>query len=142
MSNYFKSVQTNRTLKRMAPLFVLTILLIGLPMLGAIATGHPMSLYLEFPPRTRYVQHAPFSWSAFALVSTFALVAGGSLYFSIYHDGLRSLGSIQSAIFPTGVGCLVCSCSVSGCWRGGASHGSSRSKVLHLHLSGPLTWSL
>ena len=81
MSNYFKSVQTNRTLKRMAPLFVLTMLLIGLPMLGAIATGHPMSLYLEFPPRTRYVQHAPFSWSAFALVSTFALVAGGLFVF-------------------------------------------------------------
>ena len=81
MSNYFKSVQTNRTLKRMARLFVLTMLLIGLPMLGAIATGHPMSLYLEFPPRTRYVQHAPFSWSAFALVSTFALVAGGLFVF-------------------------------------------------------------
>ena len=29
MSNYFKSVQTNRALKRMAPLFVLTMLLIG-----------------------------------------------------------------------------------------------------------------
>src|SRR6202007_2854119 len=77
MSNYFKSVQTNRTLKRMAPLFMLAMLLVGLPMLGAIATGHPMSLYLEFPPRTRYVQHAPFSWYAFTLIGICALLASG-----------------------------------------------------------------
>ena len=81
MSNYFECIQTNRILRRTAPLFVLTILLIGLPMLGAILTGRPMSRYLEFPPHTRYVQHAPFSWSAFALISTFAIVTGGFIAF-------------------------------------------------------------
>jgi hypothetical protein len=81
MGNFFKGTQTDRTLKRIAPLFVLTILLIGLPILGAISTGRPMSLYLEFPPHTIYVQHAPFSWSAFALISTFAIVAGGLFVF-------------------------------------------------------------
>src|SRR5258707_5111880 len=70
-------------MKSIAPLMILTALLLGLPMLGAISTGHPMSLYLEFPPHTRYVQHAPFSWSAFVLLVTLALVAG-ALFISLY----------------------------------------------------------
>jgi hypothetical protein len=62
------------TIKHLAPLIMLTTLLIGLPMLGATSTGHPISLYLEFPPHTQYVQHAPFSWPAFALIGTGALL--------------------------------------------------------------------
>jgi len=68
-------------MKPIAPLLMLTTLLIGLPILGATSTGHPMSLYLEFPPHTRYVQHAPFSWPAFALVGTGALLAGAVFIF-------------------------------------------------------------
>jgi hypothetical protein len=40
-------------------------LLVGLPLLGAAMAGHPLERYLEFPPLTRYVDHAPFSWGAF-----------------------------------------------------------------------------
>lgn len=36
-----------------------------LPMAGAVWNGAPMEQYLEFPPRTRYVEHAPFSWPIF-----------------------------------------------------------------------------
>jgi hypothetical protein len=68
-------------MKPFAPLIMLTTLLIGLPMLGATSTGHPMSLYLEFPPHTRYVQHAPFSWPAFALVGAGALLTGAVFIF-------------------------------------------------------------
>src|SRR6476620_3606642 len=72
-------------MKSGAPLMILTALLLGLPMLGATSTGHPMSLYLEFPPHTRYVQHAPFSWFAFALLTALALlVLLGALIFSLY----------------------------------------------------------
>jgi hypothetical protein len=67
--------------KPIAPLVILTALLIGLPILGATSAGHPISLYFEFPPHTRYVQHAPFSWSAFALVGTGALLAGAVFIF-------------------------------------------------------------
>ena len=74
-------VRPDATMKPIAPLFMLTTLLIGLPMLGATSTGHPLSLYLEFPPHTRYVQHAPFSWPAFALVGTGALLAGAVFIF-------------------------------------------------------------
>jgi hypothetical protein len=69
--------------KSIAPLMILTAMLLGLPMLGATSTGHPISLYLEFPPHTRYVQHAPFSWSAFALLVTLALLVG-ALFISLY----------------------------------------------------------
>ena len=67
----------------MTPLIILTVLLLGLPMLGAISIGRPISFYLEFPPHTRYVQHASFSWSAFALLALLAIVVGG-YFVSLY----------------------------------------------------------
>jgi hypothetical protein len=44
---------------------ILATLLLGLPLLGVILDEQPLSNYLEFPPKTRYVQHAPFSVMAF-----------------------------------------------------------------------------
>jgi hypothetical protein len=41
------------------------VMLLGLPLIGARLAGQPLSRYLEFPPTTRYVEHAPFSWAAF-----------------------------------------------------------------------------
>jgi len=68
-------------MKPIAPLMMLTTLLIGLPIIGATSTGHPMALYLEFPPHTRYVQHAPFSWPAFAFVGTGELLTAAVFIF-------------------------------------------------------------
>lgn len=53
-----------------------SLLLCGLPLIGVLLTGRPLALYLEFPPLTRYVTHAPFSWGMFTL---FALLIGGAL---------------------------------------------------------------
>jgi len=52
-------------------------LLLGLPLLGVWLAGQPLAQYLEFPPRTRYVPHAPFSWMAFVILGagTLAVVA-------------------------------------------------------------------
>ena len=50
---------------------ILTGMLLGLPMLGVILAGYPISRYLEFPPETRYVCHAPFSWVAFTAYALF-----------------------------------------------------------------------
>ena len=50
-------------------LIILTVMLLGLPMLGVFTAGYPVARYLEFPPHTRYVAHAPFSWPAFAVIA-------------------------------------------------------------------------
>jgi hypothetical protein len=44
---------------------ILTVMLLGLPLAGVTLTGLPVGQYLEFPPETRYVTHAPFSWVSF-----------------------------------------------------------------------------
>ncbi len=56
--------------------FVVTLLL-GLPLLGVILAGQPLERYLEFPPRTRYVEHEPFSWSVFVVL---AIAILGTVY--------------------------------------------------------------
>jgi hypothetical protein len=78
-NNYLESAA--RVLRPVAPLLILTILLIGLPMFGAVSTGHPIWMYLEFPPHTRYVQHVPFSWYGFTLIGICGLFISGILAF-------------------------------------------------------------
>ena len=78
-------------MKSIAPLIMLTALLIGLPMIGATSAGYPISRYLEFPPHTRYVQHAPFSWPAFALVGGCALLTGAMGCTCVGYSGLAGL---------------------------------------------------
>lgn len=46
---------------------ILAAMLVGLPLGGVYWAGHRLSRYLEFPPQTHYVKHAPFSWVAFVL---------------------------------------------------------------------------
>lgn len=53
----------------MVNVILLVLLLVGLPMLGIVIAGQPLERYLEFPPRTLYVQHAPFSWMVFAALA-------------------------------------------------------------------------
>ncbi len=65
------------SLKRLLlKLIILAIMLLGLPLLGVTLAGFPISRYLEFPPRTHYVLHAPFSRVAFAIftISILAVV--------------------------------------------------------------------
>ncbi|MBN1675700.1 MAG: hypothetical protein JXR37_31950 [Kiritimatiellae bacterium] len=52
----------------------LTAALIGLPLLGVWLAGAPVARYLEFPPLTRYVRHAPFSWPMFAGLAALILL--------------------------------------------------------------------
>lgn len=50
-------------------LLMITPLLVGLPLIGVVL--HPdlsLSTYTEFPPLTRYVVPAPFSWTVFVLM--------------------------------------------------------------------------
>jgi len=48
-------------------------MLIVLPAMGVVLAGKPLSLYLEFPPESRFIAHAPFSWPAFIAYTVFVL---------------------------------------------------------------------
>ena len=52
---------------------------IGLPLIGSMAAGRPVAAYLEFPPTTRYVQHAGFAWGGFAFFALADLLLVGFL---------------------------------------------------------------
>lgn len=53
-------------MKRIVPAYLfLIVLLLGLPLGGVWLAGHDLAPYLEFPPRTQHVEHAPFSWPVF-----------------------------------------------------------------------------
>lgn len=65
-------------------------MLLGLPAGGILLlTGFDLSRYLEFPPHSRYVEHAPFSWLAFAIIGILVLA---SLLFPLLnaHGVIRS----------------------------------------------------
>ncbi|MEE8397799.1 MAG: hypothetical protein V3S89_02255 [Desulfobacterales bacterium] len=55
--------------------FILAGMLLGLPMIGVFLADLPVSRFLEFPPETRYVGHAPFSWIAFGIFCLIILSA-------------------------------------------------------------------
>ena len=57
----------------LAKFIILATMLLGLPLLGVFLDGQPLSRYLEFPPKTRYVQHAPFSAMVFGIYALIIL---------------------------------------------------------------------
>jgi len=59
----------------------------ALPLGGLLLAGQPVAPYLEFPPRTQAVAHAPFSWVAFVLVAAPGLAAFGLLGWAIERNG-------------------------------------------------------
>ena len=60
-----------RVQKFIIKLTILAIMLLGLPLLGILLAGMPAFRFLEFPPTTRHVQHADFSWTTFVLYAAF-----------------------------------------------------------------------
>lgn len=48
-------------------------MLLGFPLIGIVLAGLPVQKYLEFPPYSRYVLHAPFSWEVFTGYTIFIL---------------------------------------------------------------------
>lgn len=74
---------------------VIAFLLIGLPLLGVIVAGKPPARYLEFPPVTRYVEHAPFSWSFFLGTAVFIVgVVAPLLIRVLRHRVVVSIASV------------------------------------------------
>jgi hypothetical protein len=77
------------------------VLVLGLPLLGVLWAGEPIGRYLEFPPRTSYVQHEPFSWPVFiTLTLLIALLVGPSLRQIIRTSLRRSFPLTQHSRSP------------------------------------------
>ena len=74
---------------------ILATMLLGLPLLGVMTAGYPVGRYLEFPPQTRYVTHAPFSWLTFAVIAVSILAV-------VLPLGFRGYQSYKKASPPTG----------------------------------------
>ncbi len=71
---------------------ILLVLLAGFPILGLLGAGKSVSHYFEFPPLTRYVTHAPFSWGVFGLLSFLGVLVSSCMIFQLKH--------FQTAINP------------------------------------------
>lgn len=67
-------------------------ILVCLPLLGVVLAGISIVEYLEFPPITRYVEHAPFSWPVFLGFAFFLSVIILPFLFKILKK--KSLGQI------------------------------------------------
>ncbi len=82
-------------------------LLLGLPLLGVSLDGRSLGQYLEFPPRTRYVEHAGFSWLVFLLMASATVaVVGPFLLAVIRARGARDTARAQGR-FPAWGWCGV-----------------------------------
>lgn len=82
---------------------VMAALLLGLPLVGVMLAGYPAARYFEFPPRSRYVVHAPYSGWIFTAHLIFILVITGPLVVrawqgrqkkTTHHRGRRSLSLV------------------------------------------------
>jgi len=69
------------------------------PLLGLIAAGRPVERYLDFPPRTQAVVHAPFEWSTFVLLSIPALGAFALYAIAFFRATPRASARVHGA-FP------------------------------------------
>jgi hypothetical protein len=54
---------------------LMLLMLLGLPPLGIVMADKALSAYLQFPPLTGYVEHAPFAWPAFLIYGAVDLLA-------------------------------------------------------------------
>jgi len=50
-------------------------MLVGLPPAGVLLRGGSLAPYCEFPPQSRFIAHAPFSWVAFGLIGALIMVS-------------------------------------------------------------------
>jgi hypothetical protein len=77
-------------MSRTSVICIFLVLVFGLPLLGVLWIGEPLDRYLEFPPRTGYVEHEPFSWPVFIALSLLIVLALGPILLRIASTNLRS----------------------------------------------------
>ena len=55
----------NGTVAKIRTWIILTVLLLGLPLVGTLSIGKPLSDFALYPPLTQRTEHLGFSWPAF-----------------------------------------------------------------------------
>jgi hypothetical protein len=78
---------------------ILAAMLIGLPLAGVWLAGYPILRYIEFPPESRYVSHAPFAGVAFAAYSIFILAVSLPLIMTAIR-AMRRAEAVVSVVRP------------------------------------------
>ena len=73
-------------------------MLLGLPPAGVLLRGGSLGPYLEFPPQTRFIDHAPFSWIAFGMIGSLVAVSAAPLVRGLLRPAPRRPISARS--FP------------------------------------------
>lgn len=83
-------------------LSITLISLIGLPLLGIVTAGLPLDRYLEFPPLTRHVRAAAFSWLVFLSMVACVLLVVGPIVYRVARSGRGKTinGPVVAARFP------------------------------------------
>jgi hypothetical protein len=78
-------------------------MLVGLPIAGVVLAGRPVSSYLEFPPLTRYVEHADFSRTVFAafVALNLLMVAGAGILLRKAFKKSRAMDAGNRYAFPS-----------------------------------------
>jgi hypothetical protein len=69
--------------------FTVLFLLLLLPLAGVICNGTFEKSYLEFPPQTHYVKHAPFSWQVFIGLALFIIIVVFPFIFRIIYCNIK-----------------------------------------------------
>jgi hypothetical protein len=94
------SLYRHRRIGIVARAAVSAILLVGLPPLGVWLAGRALSPYLEFPPLTRYVEHAGFSWPGFVLLAGINLGMLGPAVFAVLRSARSTAPPHPVRSFP------------------------------------------
>ena len=79
---------------------LISLMLLGLPLTGIICSGRVISLYLEFPPTTRYVSHAPFSLTVFFGMGTLVFFLILPFLVRLFKHSLKDKSRVIKQAFP------------------------------------------
>ena len=88
-------------LRRIREVFDVLLLLVAIPLVGAVMAEMPVGQFLEFPPLTRYVEHAGFSWIAFIGLSLLSVIVIVPFILRVLHGGrVVKRQDVESQRFP------------------------------------------
>jgi len=85
---------------KLRSLMVTVVLLIGLPPAGVVCTGRDVMPFLEFPPRTQTVEHAPFSWPVFIFLAASIAAVVFPFLLRVVRNFRKSPAPAAAARFP------------------------------------------